>query len=213
MKRLVVVVLLLVGSVAQADGVDGWGRVSLGGGFRWVPNWWFAQRATEAGTPVIPGANGGPQATASFGYGVTSIFELNIDLVGSFETLTLQLPDGNRQEYLSAVYGAQLGARIVFPVSKALFPYLTVQTGPLLSNIANAQNPQVERLLLAFTGGGGITWRFTDRYGVSLDVRYTYARSAIWPVSGINVGGVWFGLMFNIFFPPSAKRDLDVPGF
>lgn len=213
MKRWLLVVALLAGGGAAAEGVDGWGRVSLGGGFRWVPNWWFEGRAAKAGTPVIPGANGGPQATASFGYGVTSLFELNIDLLGSFESIVLQLPDGARQEYLSAVYGAQLGVRLVFPVTKALLPYLSVQTGPLLSNISNAENPQLERLLLAFTAGGGLTWRITDRYGLSLDVRYTHARSAIWPISGINVGGVWFGLMFNIFFPPSAKRDLDVPGF
>ncbi|HEY0882340.1 MAG TPA: hypothetical protein VGD87_12445, partial [Archangium sp.] len=79
--------------------------------------------------------------------------------------------------------------------------------------IANATNPQQERVLLAVSAGGGLTWRITDRYGLTLDVRYMFARSAIWPISGINVGGVWFGLSFNIFFPPAPKRDLDVPGF
>lgn len=213
MKRWWLCLLLVCSTPALAEGIDGMGRIAVGGGFRWVPNWWFETRAAQAGTPVIPGVNGGPQVMASFGYGVSSMFELAIDLLGSFELINLQLPDGQRDEYTSAAYGAVIGGRFVPNVSKVLLPYLSVQLGPLLSNIANRANPQEEKLLLSLSAGGGLTWRITDRYGVSLDVRYVYARAAIWPISGINVGGVWFGLSFNIFFPSAPKRDLDVPGF
>lgn len=214
MRRWLLSVALL-SSAAMGEGFDGWGHVSVGGGFRWVPNWWFIEHAAAAGTPVIPGLSGGPQLTASFGYGVGTNLELSIDLLGSFETFALALPDGNRDEYTSAVYGAQLGGRLVgnnvfFP---GLMPYLTLQAGPLLSNISSKTNPVPERVLLAFSGGGGLTYRFMERYGLTLEVRYLNARNAVPPISGINVGGVWFSAMFTIFFPPPPKHDLDVPGF
>lgn len=214
MRQLLLGVLLL-SSTALAEGIDGWGRISLGGGFRWVPNWHFIGRAAQAGTPVIPGLSGGPQLQASFGYGVSSAFELSIDLLGGFETITLSLPDGQREEYLSGAYGAQLGGRLsstdVF--FKGFMPYLAVQAGPLLSSITSPSNSQPERVLLALSLSAGATYRFTDRYGISLEARYLNARSVLSPISGINVGGVAFSLSFTIFFPPPPKRDLDVPGF
>jgi hypothetical protein len=214
MKRSLLLFVLLSAATASAEGIDGVGRITLGGGFRWVPNWWFQDKAALAGTPVVGGINGGPQLTASFGYGVSSQFEIAIDLLGSFEGFTLQKLEGaGTDEYTSAAYGAQAGARWYPAISKVILPYLTVQAGPLLSNISGGTEPQAERVLLALSAGGGVTWRVTDHYGVSLDVRYMYARSVLAPISGINVGGVWFGLSFNIFFPPAPKRDLDVPGF
>jgi hypothetical protein len=212
---LVVAVLLSQAAFAQAQGIDGLGRISLGGGFRWVPNWWLTERAAEAGRPVIPGLSGGPQLNASFGYGVSSVLELSIDLLGSYETFALALPDGSRDEITSAMYGAALGGRISGSnvLFKGFMPYLQLQAGPLLSNVTSREYPTSERVLLAFHASGGATWRFADRYGVTLDVRYVMARGALSGLSGINVGGVLFSAMFTIFFPPAPKRDLDVPGF
>lgn len=207
--------VVLLSSAAMGEGIDGWGRVSVGGGFRWVPNWWFEEHAAALGTPVVPAMHGGPHLTASFGYGVGANLELAIDLLGSFNSFTLALPDGNLDEYTAAAYGAQLGGRLVGSnvFIKGLMPYLTVQAGPLLSNISSKTTHVPEKVLLAVSAGGGITYRFMDRYGVTLEARYMYARDAVPPISGINVGGVWFGAMFTIFFPPAPKRDLDVPGF
>ncbi|MDP1828343.1 MAG: hypothetical protein Q8L48_34055 [Archangium sp.] len=214
MRRLLLGVLLL-SSTALADGIDGWGRISVGGGFRWIPNWYFIDRAAQAGTPVLPGLSGGPQLTASFGYGVSSALELSIDLFGGFETINLALPDGQKQEYTSGAYGVLLGGRFtgnnVF--FKGFMPYLAVQAGPLLSAITSRVNSQPERVLLAFSASAGATWRFADRYGISLEARYINSRSVLSPISGINVGGVAFSALFTIFFPPPPKRDLDVPGF
>lgn len=214
MKRLWLCVMLLSSSAAFADGIDGWGRVSVGGGFRWVPNWWFIEHAAAAGTPVIPGPSGGPEATASFGFGVSRVIELSIDLLGSFETFSLALPDGGKDEYTSAIYGAQLGGRLMGTdvFFKGFMPYLQLQAGPLLSNISvkSAQIP--EKVLLALSASGGFNYRFSDKYGVGIDVRYIYARANT-PISGINVGGVCFSAMFTFYFPPAPKRDLDVPGF
>ena len=213
--RNVLLGVLLLSSAAMGEGIDGWGRVSVGGGFRWVPNWHFIAKAAEAGTPVIPGINGGPQLTASFGYGVTASLELTVDLFGSYETFALTLPDDQKDEYTSAIYGAVLGGRLVGSnvFFKGFMPYLALQAGPMLSSISSRVNPLPERVLLAFCAGGGLTYRFADRYGITLDAKYIYARSAVPPISGINVGGVMFSAMFTIFFPPPPKRDLDVPGF
>lgn len=215
MRRLWLLLLMLSSSAAFADGIDGAGRVSLGGGFRWVPNWWFADHAAAAGTPVIPGLSGGPELTASFGYGVTANLEFSIDLLGGYENIALALPDGQRDEYTSAVYGAQVGGRFVGNnvFFKGLMPYAGLQAGPLLSSISSRVNPQPERVLFAFSALGGLTYRFAERYGLTLEARYINARAALWPISGINVGGVAFSAMFTIFFPPAVKRDLDVPGF
>lgn len=213
MKRLWLCAVLLSSS-AFADGVDGWGRVSVGGGFRWVPNWWFFDHAAQAGTPKLEGINGGPQATASFGYGVSRVLELSIDLLGSFETFSLSRPDGGRDDYTSAMYGAQLGGRLVGTdvFFKGFMPYLQVQAGPLLSNISVKSQQIPEKVLLAISASGGINYRFSEKYGLGVEVRYVYARSNT-PISGINVGGVLFSGMFTFYFPPVAKRDLDVPGF
>lgn len=215
MKRALLVCVVLLSSGALGSGIDGWGRISVGGGYRWVPNWWFIGRAAEAGTPVIPGLSGGPQATLSFGYGATSNLEVSIDLLGGYESFSLSLPDGGRADYSSVAYGVLLGGRLVgtdFPF-KGGMPYLSVQAGPLLSNISTGSTPVPERLLGGMSVSGGFTWRFAERYGVTLEARYLYGRNAIPGISGINVGGVWFSAMFTIFFPPAPKRDLDVPGF
>jgi len=215
MRKWTWAVVLLLSSAALAEGIDGLGRISVGGGFRWVPNWWFADHAAALGTPVTQGLSGGPAADVSFGYGVNANFELSIDLLAGYESIALALPDGGRDEYTSAAYGAQLGGRLVGNnvFAKGLMPYLTAQAGPWVSNISSHLTPVPERLLLAFSVGGGLTYRFMERYGITLEAKYMNARSAVPGISGINVGGVWFSAMFTIFFPPAPKRDLDVPGF
>jgi hypothetical protein len=215
MRKCSLVAALLLSSVASAQGIDGLGRISLGGGFRWVPNWYLIDKAAAAGTPVIPGISGGPQLNASFGYGVATVLEVSIDLFGSYETFGLSLPDGGVDDITSAMYGAAIGGRIVGSnvFFKGFMPYLQIQAGPLLSNVTSRQYPTTERVLLGLHASGGATYRFADRYGITLDVRYIYARGALSGLSGINVGGVMFSAMFTIFFPPAPKRDLDVPGF
>ena len=212
-RALLAVVLMSL--PAFGEGIDGLGRITIGGGYRWVPNWHFIYKANQAGTPFVEGLNGGPQATASFGLGVSSVIELSIDLLGSFETFKLALIDGGTEEYTSAMYGAQLGGRLtgtdVF--FKGFSPYLSLQGGPLLSNISSRTNPNSERVLLALSASGGASYRFSPRYGIALDARYVLARSVVPNISGINVGGVLFSAMFVLYFPSAAKRDLDVPGF
>ncbi|MFO0596011.1 MAG: hypothetical protein U0228_11920 [Myxococcaceae bacterium] len=219
MKRFLVGLVLAAGVVAsspaRADGIDGLGHVSVGGGFRWVPNWWFQGKAADAGTPMIPTIDGGPQANASFGLGVTSYLAASINLLGGYQAFQLSLPDGQIDNYSSTTFGALLGGRLagadVF--FKGFMPYLELQAGPIISVIGAPHTMIPERVVLGLSAAGGISYRFLPKYGVTLEVRYLAARNSVPDISGINVGGVWFSAMFTMYFPPSLKRDSDSMSF
>lgn len=207
------VALLLLAAAAQAEpgSIEGVGRIQVSAGYRWTPNWYFTGKAAEAGTPVVRASIGGPQATASFGYGATSWLEGTIDVLGAIESFELSgyLP------FTSSTYGALLGIRVarLDVWVPGLVPHAGVQVGPMLSTVSSATLPGTEHLQLGYSVNGGLTWRFSERFGLTLDVRWLYARIYVDGISGINVGGVWFSLGLTTFFAPAPKRDLDVPGF
>lgn len=206
---------MLLATSSLASGIDGWGRISVGGGLRWIPNWWFVDRAAEAGRPVIDHVPLGGHGNASFGYGVSSWLEVSVDIFGGYQAISLQHPEGRRLEYGSFAAAAMLGGRLVAKdiFGKGFSPWLSVQGGGLLSSISGPEIEIPERLMPSFAAGGGFDIRFTEHYGLSLDARYIYGRSYVPPISGINVGGLWVTLSVVFFFPPDAKRDLAVPGF
>ncbi len=216
MRTVVLVCGLLLAGTAQAgNGIDGWGRISVGGGVRWVPNWWFVDHAAMAGTPVVEQMPVGPQGVLSFGYGVSQWLEVSVDVFGGWEAFALQGLDGQKLSYSSFTGAAMLGGRLVGRdlFGKGVSPWLSVQGGGLFTAVSGPNIEITERLLPSFAAGGGVDVRFADRYGVSFDVRYLHGRSYVPPVSGINVGGVWFTVSFVIYFPPEPKQDLAVPGF
>jgi len=215
MKQWVLVCALLLGSAGWAQGIDGVGRISVGGGFRWVPNWWFQSHAADLGTPVIPTVDGGGAGFASFGLGVTTSLEVSIDLLFGYHEFALRAVDGGTRPFSSLTAGAVIGGRLVGTdvFWKGFSPYLSAQAGPMLSALSARDAKIPEKVTVGFVGGGGFTQKIMDRYGVGLDVRYVYARNAVPDISGINVGGVMFSVHFTVFFPPALKRDLDVPGF
>lgn len=213
--KAVVAALLLLAAPALADGVDGWGILSAGAGLRWVPNWWFQAHAAAAGTPVTPTFDGGPQGTVSFGYGVGPTLALFVDGFIGYQGFSLTLPDGQENPYAVTSSGAVVGPRLIGTdvLFRGWSPWVSVQAGPFISSITSHFKNEPERLLLSFSASGGCTWRVGERYGVTLEARYVYARSAVTGISGINVGGVTGSVLFTMYFPPSMKRDLDVPGF
>jgi hypothetical protein len=217
MKSLAVVALLAVGSPALADSpTDGVGRISIGGGLRWTPNWYFDDRASAQGRattgaeePVT--APFGPQGLVSFGYGAFEWFEVAIDLFVGYESFQLQgwLP------FTSVSYGALIGVRATrydFPLP-GLVPYVGVQTGPMLVTVTSPSVPQSEALMQAFSVNGGAAYKITDRLGLFVDVRWILGRVFVADIAGRNVGGIFASAGLTIFFPPSPKRDQDLPGF
>jgi hypothetical protein len=196
---------------AESTSVDGWGRLTVFGGYRLVPNGYFAGRAAEAGSPMLHASVGGPQGGASFGYGTLSFVEICIDLLIGYETFELegQLP------YSSVTYGGLLGVRLTRLdwLVPGLAPFLGMQGGPILANVSSGSNPQPEKLQLAFSVNAGFNYRFAERFAFNVDVRWMYARYYVDPIAGANVGGLWFSAGFTFFFTPAPKKDLDVPGF
>ncbi|MBL8912375.1 MAG: hypothetical protein JNM17_16910 [Archangium sp.] len=215
MKKFVLAVAVLACTSARADGIDGMGHVSIGGGFRWLPNWWFKDKAAAAGTPMNPGVDGGPQAIASFGLGVTSVLAISVNLIFGYHGFSLARPDGLNDEYSSVTAGALIGGRLQTTdvLFKGFMPYLELQAGPVLSVLGGPREMIPEKAILGLSAAGGATYRFHRSYGLTLEVRYLQARNAVPEISGINVGGVWFSAMFTIFFPPAPKSDLAVPSF
>ncbi len=210
--RLTLVLALAASSsfAQRTDSVQGWGRISVLGGYRWVPNWYFADRAAQAGFPVAKASPGGPLGIASFGYGVFDSLELAVDLFAAWETFELT----DYAPFSATTYGAMLGPRLtkrnLFP---GFTPYVGVEGGPTLALVSSNSISNPERLLGGLAAVGGFHWAFHDRWAISFDVRWIYARSAVPGISGINVGGVLFSLGVSTFFAPSPKRELDVPGF
>jgi len=219
-RRLAIVAVLSSGlwaSPAFADSAtDGVGRISFGGGLRWTPNGFFNGKAAEAGranttTQEWVTAPIGAQGMASFGYGAFEWFELAVDVFGGFESFQLEgwLP------HASVSYGGLIGFRLTrydFPF-QGLVAYVGVQTGPMLVTVSSPSSPGAERIMQAWSVNGGAAYKFTDKLALFVDVRYLYGRVFVSDIAGRNVGGVSFSAGLTIFFPPSPKRDLDVPGF
>lgn len=215
MKRIALALTCILALNAQAEGIDGLGYVSIGGGFRWVPNWWFQSKAAAAGTPVIPGIDGGPEGIGTFGLGVMSWLAVSITLMGGYTGFALSLPDGGRAEYSSVTGGGMLGGRIMGSdvFFKGFYPYLDLQAGPMLAVIGGPGEVIPEKAVLGLSAAGGFMLKVAGQYGFSVEARYLQARASVPGISGINVGGVWFSAMFTVFFPPTIKRDLSLPGF
>lgn len=214
---VVAVALVAIAQVAFADTpTDGVGRMSFGGGLRWTLNDHFNGRASEAGHPNTTAqdfvtAPLGFQGAASFGYGAFDWLELAVDLFAGFESFQLEgwLP------FSSVSYGALIGVRVTrydFPV-RGLVPYVGAQTGPMLVIVTSPSAPGPERIIQSWSVNGGASWRFTERFGLFLDVRWMQGRVFVAEIAGRNVGGVFVSAGISVFFPPTPKRDLDVPGF
>lgn len=213
MKRAVLMFALLLAGSAFAGGVENAGRISIGAGARWVPNWYLADHAKTAGTPLVGHVGLGPSLAVSFGYGVMTWLELSIDFFGGWDPLAIQRKDGVARfnSFMGAgAIGARLvGKRLWGPVS----PWLSVQGGGLFSSLSGPDIAHQETFQPSVFAGGGIDVNVNSSYGLSFDVRYLYGRNLFPGISGFNAGGVMLTVSFVMFFAPSEKRELEVPGF
>jgi hypothetical protein len=199
------------GAHAQADqSIEGWGRVTVLGGYRWVPNWYFEGKAAAAGDPVLRPSQGGPAVIGSFGYGATDWLEISVDLFGSYDSFGLQ-----RSGLFSAfTYGAVLGPRLSRAnlFFRGFTPFLGAEAGATFALVSSAAVNAGERLLPGFTAVAGFHLRIADRWALTFDARWIYARSVIPGISGLNVGGVLVSVGITAFFPP-RPQELQAPGF
>ncbi len=188
------------------NGIDGVGRITIAGGWKQTPNDYFFGKAAEQGYPATWRGIGGPQGYASFGYGATSFIEASIDLFIGNDRFNL----AGYNTINTITYGALIGARFTFMDTfvKGFAPFIGAGVGPTLGYVFTASVDPVETLVTGIAGTAGVTWRLSDRLGVSLEYRFLYAR-ANWILGGINVGANWLSLGLVIYFPktpdPSDK--------
>jgi hypothetical protein len=226
MRRSYLLTLLvtLAASIAAAQddsvapALDGVGRISLQGGWRFVSNSTFYEsyysRPENAALERAPASNGGPLVAGSFAYGVTDLVEVGIDLFATAERLQLT----GQPRLTTAAYGALLGLRFqgwldIGP--EGLVPFLGILTGPLLASAAFEGQPVRETLSQAWVGAMGATLRLTPTWGICAEYRLVFARGAVGRpeqrFGSFNAGGNWFALGVTYTFPREPSNPLDGP--
>lgn len=201
----------LAASTAFAQGgapsLEGEGRVSIQGGWRYVSNSTFynGYYSRNPGLERAPQSQGGPLVVGSFAYAITDLMEVGIDLFATAERM--QLTNQPRLTILN--YGALLGLRFqgwldLGPEGTA--PFLGLLTGPMLASATFQGQPVRETLSQAWAGTAGATLRLTPRWGLTLEYRLVFARGAVGKpeerFGSFNAGGSWLSVGVNYTFPP-----------
>lgn len=202
MKHALVGFILCVSSLAQAQSMEGAGRISLMPGWRYTPNAFFADNAEQAGYPLQQTSPGGPQIVGTFAYAATDALEVAIDLFAGYENLRL----ANSDDVTSVSYGALAGVRAFWPMGRFV-PNIGLGLGPtLVYTTGGPSQSNTERVTTAYFGSAGVTYRFSDVLGATLDVRYLYARGMVPQIGGVNAGGVWANLGVTWYFAGEPAR-------
>ncbi len=189
---------------ARAQSLEGTGRVTLTGGWRYTPNDYFQGRAAEAGFTASPSA-GGPQAVGTFAYAATSSLEVAVDLFAGAERIEL----AGTKPLSSATYGAMIGFRSFWPLGAegTVVPNAGLALGPMLAwTTGGPEDVSTERLATVYAASAGVSVRLSETFGLALDVRYLLARGLVPGISGINMGGLWAGVGATWFLPGEPSR-------
>lgn len=187
--------------------IEGLGRITVGGGIRWVPNDHFRKGVANEGHPVEMWWPVGPQAFASFGYGVLSFLEVSIDLVGAGERYKLL----DMPESASVTYGALAGLRLMKAdlFFEGFTPFAGVLLGPIFGHLSRDDGLVEERVVTGFSAVAGVAFRFTHLIGLWVEYRFLLARGVAPELStGINVGGSWWGVGFTIYLESPGSESM-----
>jgi hypothetical protein len=192
-----------------APSLEGEGRLSIQGGWRYVANstfynGYYSQRPELERSPQ---SHGGPLVVGSFAYAVTDLVEVGIDLFGTAERMQLT----GQPELTILNYGALLGVRFQGWLNlgpEGTVPFLGLLTGPMLASSTFKGQPVRELLSQAWAGSAGATLRLTPRWGVTLEYRLAFARGAVGKpeerFGTFNAGGSWLSVGVSYTFPPEA---------
>ncbi len=213
-RAMVIVGALSIGMPAFGSGpeaVDGWGRITVSGGYRWVPNWYFEGKASTAGTPYTSKAMGGVAGILGFGYGLGDHIEIGIDLFGAWHPFSL----GALGAFDGIAYGGMLGVRLTGSnaIFTGLMPYFGAQGGIVLADVQGGTVDVREKLMGGAAVMAGLHYKVSDHWGVTLDVRWVWARLTFPTIGGMNSGGVWVTLGVSYFISPARQQSQGVPGF
>lgn len=190
-----------------APSLEGEGRISIQGGWRYVSNSTFynGYYSQRPGLERAPQSHGGPLAVGSFAYSVTDLVEVGIDLFATAERMQLT----GQPELTILNYGALLGVRFQGWLNlgpEGTVPFLGLLTGPMLASSTFKGQPVRELLSQAWAGSAGATLRLTPKWGITLEYRLVFARGAVAKpgeqFGTFNAGGSWLSVGVNYTFPP-----------
>lgn len=185
--------------------LEGAGRISVLGGVRWALPDGFDTSVAANGYPLSTRWPVALQGQATFGYGANDFLEGTIDLVAGFSQFTLT----GLSPFQAVQYGALLGGRLTkndWPIH-GLVPALGIGVGPLLVSASSEGRPLDEGLATAVSASLGLTWRFSDRFGIAFEYRFVFARLSLSGLGSVNMGGNWFLLGFTTYFGAEPKKD------
>lgn len=200
---LAIALAVMPARASEPGSIEGLGRITIGGGIRWLPNDHFKKGAEKEGYPVESIWGVGPMGFASFGYGVLSFIEVSIDLIAAGERFKLL----DRPEYSSVTYGPLLGARLMKAdlFFEGFTPMAGILLGPIFSHLSRDDGLVEERVTTGFSIVAGFAFRLNHRFGIWTEARYLLARGVVPEMAtGINTGGLWFGAGITIY--------LETPG-
>jgi hypothetical protein len=192
---------------SEPGSIEGLGRITVGGGVRWLPNDHFKKGAEGEGFPLESSWAVGPMGFATFGYGVLSFLEVSIDLIAAGERFKLL----DRPEYSSVTYGPLLGARVMKAdlFFEGFTPMAGVLLGPIFSHVSRDDGLVEERVTTGLSIVAGFAFRLSHRFGIWTEARYLLARGVVPEMTtGINTGGFWFGAGFTVYLETPGSEEL-----
>lgn len=217
MRRVALWTVLLVAGVATArepPRLQGVGRITVQGGWRLTRNSTFYEgyysRPENRGLERAPTSPGGPVVAATFGYAMTEVVELSLDVFATGERLQLT----GRPTLITTTYGALAGLRLQWLVDalapEGVVPYVGLLGGPIAALAVVESGTGVREVASQmFMGSVGVNWRLSPSWGLTAEYRLSVARG-LTPFDGaprsFSAGGNWFTLGLTYSFPPDGGR-------
>jgi len=215
-QRSCALALLLLAAPSAAEPVPlvGVGRVAPSVGWRHSSNGTFYDnyysQPGRAGTRREPSSPGGPVLAITFGYGVTSYFELGVDLFATAERLRLT----GEPQLTTATYGALVAGRfqtLIESVGPAgLVPSLGLLTGPTLVLTQVPGGTPNEVFTQAWGAAAGVRLPLDTTWSVGLEYRFLFVRGNAGTLGSVNGGGQWLTLGLSYAFPPEPEHSFGL---
>jgi len=200
----------LCARAAAAVGRDGQGRISLEGGITWVPDGPFTQNARAAGYDVEQSYALGPVAVASFGYWVDQHFELSLE--GGYQDDGYRVRGRSNLTLDSEILMATL--RWTFIGGYKFWPYVGLSFGYSFNDVSSPFSaPWNSWSAVGFGEAAelGLGLDLSDRFGVSLELRYTLAILQTPLPSSLNAGGLSLMLGVYLRLPRAPETNVIQP--
>ena len=207
------VVAAVVAAVSSREslalGRDGQGRISIEGGLTWVPDSPFTQDARASGYDIERPYAFGPVGVASFGYWLDQHFELSLE--GGYQHDSHAVRGMSDLTLDSEILMATL--RWTFIGGYNIWPYVGLSFGYSFNDVRSPFSAPWNSWSAVGYGEAaelGLGIDLSDRFGVSVELRYTLAILQTQFPSSLNAGGL--SLLVGVYLRiPRAPETNPIP--